>query len=318
MPSPSSTIYSSRPDLEGAMLETNLAANRAGFIATKVLPVLEVDQKQGVYWQVPIEQLLQDHDTKRAPGSGYQRGDWTFTSGTFFCEERGWEEVIDDGERAAYGSLDIELISAERARDFVLRDMERDVATAVFNAVTWSAQGITHEWDDATNAVPISDVATAKATIRAAIGDEPNALIINKAVYDNLLKVDSITDKIKYHRGGLPGELTPADLSLAFGLPYIIVGSGGYNTKGVGTTVVVGKIWSDEYAMVAKIATSNDPRESCLGRIFHWNGAGSRIGTTIESYRDEARRSDVIRAIMYTDEVILNTSAAVLLDNVTT
>jgi hypothetical protein len=70
--------------------------------------------------------------------------------------------------------------------------------------------------------------------------------------------------------------------------------------------------------MVAKVASTSDPREPCVARVFHWGEDGSTIGATIESYRDEPKRSDVVRSRMDTDEVVMYVEAAHLLDNVTT
>jgi hypothetical protein len=70
--------------------------------------------------------------------------------------------------------------------------------------------------------------------------------------------------------------------------------------------------------MVAKIATSVDMREPCIGRTFHWTQDGSSIGGTVESYREEAIRGDVIRVRHDVDEVILYPEAGHLLSNVTT
>jgi hypothetical protein len=77
------------------------------------------------------------------------------------------------------------------------------------------------------------------------------------------------------------------------------------------------QIWSIEYAMVCKIATSNDMREPCIGRTFHWSQDGSSIGGSVESYREEAIRSDVIRVRHDVDEIILYPQAGHLLSNIT-
>jgi hypothetical protein len=70
--------------------------------------------------------------------------------------------------------------------------------------------------------------------------------------------------------------------------------------------------------MVCRIATSNDLQDPCVGRTLHWAADGSTIGGTVESYREESKRGDVIRVRHDVDEVVLYTEMGHLLSNITT
>jgi hypothetical protein len=70
--------------------------------------------------------------------------------------------------------------------------------------------------------------------------------------------------------------------------------------------------------MIARIATGVDMREPGVGRTFHWSGDGSSIGGTVETYRDETVRGDVVRVRHQVQEKRLYTEAAFLLGNITT
>ncbi len=323
MPSPSTSLATLRPDLAGSFTEFDLEQDRRGFIAGRVLPVLEVAKQSGKFGKIPIEQLLQTRDTKRAPGSGYSRGNFTFTSASFDCEEHGTEEPVDDREAKMYAEyFDAEQVSAARAYDAVLRNAEIRAAALLFNATTWASHktDITHEWDDATNAVPLTDVDTAAKAIWAASGLWPNALIINRKVFRNLRNCDQIIDRVKY-QGFMDvraGAITAAALAQAFDLDEIIVAGSAKNTANEGQSVSLAPLWSDEYAMLAQVARTNDVREPCVGRTFHWSEDGSQVGGTIESYRDETARSDIIRVRHDVDELVLYVEAAHLFTNVTT
>jgi hypothetical protein len=63
-------------------------------------------------------------------------------------------------------------------------------------------------------------------------------------------------------------------------------------------------VWGD-YAMVCRVATSADIREPCIARTFHYTPDGSQIGGTIETYRDETIRSDIVRVRHEVDEVVM-------------
>lgn len=326
MPQPSSSLATQRPELAAAFQEFDLEANRRGYIGHRVLPVTNVGAQSGTFGKIPIEQLLQTRETLRAPGSGYNRGDWKFEVGSYATKENGWEEPIDDREAKMYQHyIDAEMVSTARAFDAVLSNAERRVANLIFNTTTWTGAtlttGVSNEWDDPLNATPINDVAAAALKVWELSGLHVNALIINRHVFRNLRVCDQITDKIASSGAGSPvkaRDINTAILAQVFDLDYIIVADGAQNTAEEGKAASISSIWSNEYAMVARIATTQDFREPCLGRTFHWAGDGSDIDGRVESYRDESRRSDIIRVRHDTDEVVLYKEAGHLLSNITT
>jgi hypothetical protein len=303
-------------------MEFDLMMNQQGFIASQVLPVVEVAKQSGSFGKIPIEQLLKHPDTRRAPGSGYSRDRFTFTTDTFACEENGMEEPVDDREATMYNEyFDAEVIAAQRAMHAVMSAYELRVAAAVFNATTWTSYttGITNEWDDYANAVPLTDVESAVQAVYTQCGLWPNALIVNRKVYRNLRNCAQIVDRVKYQgfMDARAGNISQEALSQAFDLQLIVAG-GTQNTANEGQSASLSPTWSDEYAMVCKLGTSNDIREPCIGRTFHWGEDGSSIGGTVESYREENIRGDIIRVRHDVDEKILYAEAGHLLSNVTT
>jgi len=323
MPSPSSSLSTLRPDL-ATFEEFDLEMDRRGFVASRVAPVIDVASQSGTFGKIPVEQLLQTSETSRAPGAGYSRGNFTFTSATYACKEHGHEEPVDDREAKMYANFfDAELIATQRAYDAVVRNAELRMAAAIFNATTWTSftTGITHEWDDATNAVPITDVNTAVKAVWNQCGMWPNALIINRHVFKNLRLCASVIDAIESSGAGSSseqGSITVAQIANVFDLDYVIVAGGTENTAKEGQTASYDKIWSDEYAMVCRVATTADPREPCIARTFHWGEDGSSIGGTVESYREEQKRSDIIRVRHDVDEIVMYAEMGHLLSNVTT
>jgi len=325
MPHPETSLATLRPDL-ASFFEFELEAEAAGYIAAEVFPVVDVVSQSGTYGIIPLEQLLQDRDTLRSPGSGYARGSFTFQTATYACVEHGAEEPVDDREARMYAEyFDAEMISTARAFGAVLRNAELRVANAVFNTTTWTGAALTtaptNEWDDATNAVPLTDVEAATQLIYDGSGLWPNALIINRKVFRNLRNCDQIIARITASGAGDPAkasDVTTAMLAQAFDLDHIIVAGGSRNSAIEGQAATPVQIWSDEYAMVCKIATSGDMKEPCIGRTFHWSDDGSSLGGTVETYRDENIRGDVVRVRHDVDEIVLYPQAGHLLSNITT
>lgn len=325
MHSPSSSLATQRPDL-ATFEEFDLEMERLGFIAQRVLPVFDVPHQAGNFGIIPIEQLLQTRDTNRAQSGGYSRGAWKFETSTYATSEHGAEEPVDDREAAMYRNyFDAELIASKRAYDAVLRNQEIRTADLVFNATTWSGASlttaITHEWDDATNAVPITDVEAAVRKVYDNSGVWPNALVINRKVFRNLRDCTQVINRIASSGAGSPTkatDITVQMLAQVFDLQHIIVAGSSKNTAAVGLAASLSQIWSDEYAMVCRVAETNDMREPCIGRIFHWGEDGSQIGGQVETYRDETVRADVVRVRHDVQEKVLYPQMGHLLSNITT
>jgi hypothetical protein len=106
-------------------------------------------------------------------------------------------------------------------------------------------------------------------------------------------------------------------LAALFDLQYVIVPNAMRNSANQGQNVVFADIWDDEYAFLCRIAQSNDLREPCLGRTFHFTGDGSSEGGTVEMYRDESKRSDIIRCRIDLHEKVIYTAMGYLMSNIT-
>lgn len=305
------------------MLEFDLESDKAGFIATQVFPVIDVGAQAGNFGKIPIEQLLQQRDTRRASGSGYARGKFTFSPATYATEEHGAEEPIDDREAKMYREyFDAEQVSTARAFSSVLRNAEQRVADAVFNSTIWTGAALTTAaasvWTGAAS-VPLTDVEAAVNKVYDGSGLWPNAMIINRKVFRALRNVTQVIERITASGAGSPAkasDVTTQMLAQAFDLDYVIVAGSSRNSAKEGQAATPVQIWSNTFAMVCRIATSSDMREPCIGRTFHWSEDGSAIGGTVETYRDETIRGDVVRVRHETAEVRLYTEAGHLINTV--
>jgi hypothetical protein len=318
MPRPTSATTIQRPDLAAVVSE--FADDSLRYIGLQVMPPFPVAKQSADYPVFPREAFTSVPDTKRAMRAAYKRGDWEFETDTYACVEHGWEEPVDDVERALYSRFfDAELAASKRARGIILRTQEKRIADMLFNAGNFTAHAITHEWDDGANAVPITDVKAAKKAIHDLIGLEPNTLIIAYSTFLDLGLVTQLVDRIKYtnpavQRGNISTEL----LAQAFGVKQLLVGDSMYNTAKQGQVASMAGIWDKEYAMLCHISESPDLTEiPCIGRTFVWT-EDSADNFVVESYREEQTRSDVIRVRQHTDEELIAIDCAYLLSNITT
>ena len=323
MPAPRTALNGYRPDL-GTMFEFDVLMNQRGFIGNQVAPVFESAVQSGTFGKIPLKQLLQEPEVGRDSRGNYNRANFTFEDTTFSTKEKGIEIPVDRRQSKMYRTFfDFETVCAATALDIVLRAQEKRVADMIFNPTTFAARtaGVTNEWDDFTNATPVTDVNNAVMAIWQACGLWANALIINRKVFRNLRRCDEITDLIASQGAGAsiePSKITAAALASVLDLRYVIVAGGARDTANEGQAVSISSIWSDEYAMVARIAETDNIEEPCLARTLHWGEDGSRIGGTIETYYEDQSRGDVCRVRHEVEEKILYTEAAYLLSNITT
>jgi hypothetical protein len=313
-----------RPDL-AAFFEFDLEMEKNYYIGTKVLPVVDTSLQADDPGKIPLEALLQEVDTRRQSNGGYNRGSWQFDRFVYATKENGWEEPIDEREEKRYkDKIQIEQIAYSRATNFVMKNHEKRVAGLVFNPTTWNGAslttGVSDEWNDSANATPIVDVEAARLKMYEGSGLWANALIINKKVFHNLRQVEEIIERINSAGAGSPSkasDITAAMLAAVFDLEFVLVGGGTKNGAAEGQPADPTQIWSDEYAMVCRIATSQDMKEPCIGRTFHWSEDGSQVGGAVEEYYSDEKRARIIRVRHDTDEVIMYPQAGHLLSNIT-
>ena len=325
MPSPTSTLSTLRPDLADFQ-EFDLESEKKGYVALRVLPVIEAGLQSDNPGKLPIEALLFQADTKRNSAAGYNRGSYKFETFTYATSENGWEEPIDARDEKRYRHiLQVDRIANARAAGIVARNQEQRAAALVFNTTTWTGAALTtaptNEWDDATNAVPITDVEAAVKKIYEGSGLWANALVINRQVFRNLRNCNQVVDRIESAGAGSPTkptDITEQMLAAVFDLQHIIVAGASKNSANEGQAATPAQIWSGEYAMVCCVSNSADMRDPCIGRTFHWSEDGSIIGGTIEEYEEVQSRSRIIRVRHETDEVIMYAAAGHLLSNITT
>jgi hypothetical protein len=322
-----------RPDLGQAVMEF-IESEALNYIGQRVMPLFPTAVSSGTYPVIPKEALLKLTDVNRAPRGTYNRDDFEYERGTFTTTEKGTEEPLDDTERALFGQEApglAEILAVQRATTKVMRAQEKRIADMVFNASNFTAHAITHEWDDATNADPFSDIVTGKKAFRLQCGMLPNALIIAWTTMEDLKKTDAVIDRLKYTYPGMDvAMMGPAELARVFDIPQVLVGGAVYDSAGKGIAASVSDIWYNEYAALVRVATRQDLTEPCIGRTFLWT-ADSPSNPIVEQYREEQRRSDIFRVRHHVDEqfiasrdtsatIVSNVSAACmyLFSNVTT
>jgi len=312
----SSAIY--RPDLGQAVMEFVEEASVLGYIGLQVMPIFPTPLASSSYPVIPKEMLLKVPNVDRAPRSAYPRGDWKYERGFFATSERGFEEPVDDVERAlldqeAPGTAD--LVATQRAMNHIMRAQEIRIAGTLFNSTNFTAHNLSTEWSSASTAVPINDVNDAKLAFVAQCGMAPDALIISYKVFLNLIVCSQIVDRIKYTFPMIDmNNISSAQMAQCLGVPRVLIGGAIYDSAAKGVAASITDIWDDEYAALVKIGAGLDLTRPCVGRTFLWT-ADSPQNAVVEQYREESLRSDIFRVRHNVSEELIasrNTSGTIV------
>jgi len=323
MPRPTSSTAIQRPDLGALAFEYAMEASQRGFIADLILPVFKTQEKTSDYPIIPVEAVLKlPHNIKRAPKSGYAREDWSFETGTYNCEDHGFEAVVDDEEANLYRRFfEAEVVGMKRAMNVILRSREKRSADLLFNATTFAGKtnAVVNEWNKPNDATPKEDVNTAKKLIRQRTGLEANGMAISRSVFDSVLMSGEFLSHVEKTRAVLLEnfEIQKQLVAQFFGVEKLLVGNAVYDQAKKNKDLSAADIWSSEYALVGVFAGNpDDLSEPCVGRSFLWTPDSPDILTT-ETYREEKVRGDIIRVRHNIAEVPVFVGAGQLLSNIT-
>ena len=316
MPQPTTTLQ--RPDLGELAYEHMESPAGFGMMGLDILPIHPVEEKSADYPVIPNESILKIQNVKRQANGHYNRSDWEFEMKTYACEERGWEEPVERSERNNYARLfDLEVEASARANGIIMRRQEFDIAALLFNATTFSGRtaGVTNEWDDASNATPRADIITAQQASLIYL----DSMGISLTVFQNLVNTDEIKEALKYtnpiEMGGL--EAQRQMVAKYLGLDFLFVSNTKKDTAKKGQSTTGADIWSNEYALVFKRATSASMKQPALGRTMLWTKDSPNI-LTVDQYEEPQSDSTVYRVRHNADEVVQFTGAGYLLSNITT
>lgn len=299
-----------RPDLGMMVYEFIEDSALAGFIWPKLFPPFFTAFKEKTFGVVPIEALLKVFETARAPKATYAHADYVTEAGKYSTQERGWEELLDDGDRELYDSLMpgfAEQMAVLRG-NLIINRREEVRASTIMAALTAATVSVC--WDLPATAAPLTDISAAKIAYRAQCGMLPNALVLTWTEIQRLLRTAQVIDQIKYTYPGIAiAQITLPQIAGLFDIPQVIMAASVKDTKGENIDTSIGDIWSNNRAYLTRLPVNpNNLEEPCLGHTFVWSADTPEV-PTVEQYRREENRSDVFRCRLHTDMKLLQSES---------
>jgi hypothetical protein len=302
-----------RADIAQAVFE-GLSNKNNLFIGTEVMPVFSSDVRSGAYLKLNLgdSEALNDDALKIAAGAGYPRTSRRFTSDSFDAIEYGLEEVLPDSNRRDLDRFfDTEVNIAAMLLRQIQVSHEARVASAAFaaNGLTAISASAAYTEANITSFDVPGDVAAAKLEL-AKYGVLANTLIMSMPVFERIRRSAKVQNQFF---GIVPSDqsrlLSEGEVAAAVGVDRVLVGRAPKNTAAKGQTYAGGFIWSNTYMALAN-TVGGDFSGGGFGRTIVW-AADSPVPFVSETYRDEARRADVLRVRQNSAEKVIDGSSII-------
>jgi hypothetical protein len=333
----SNTAAEIRPDLQ-AVVEEASAADRF-FISQVVLPVKFSKRRVGDYHKLTLsktESMKTDlgDSTLRAPKTAYKEVDRTYEKDTFTTVDRGLEEVVDDSDAADVApSFDAEALASKLTLRNIMLAQEYRTQAAFMNGSTFAATAASVAYTEANIAtIDIAlDIEAAIARVQKR-GELVNAIIMARPVWSRCRR-STLLRKFLFGDLGGNSKISLKEFGAAFsesGLITPYVAEASYDATKKGQTTIdanLAYIWPNTYVWVGRIAEGVDRTapvtsdggagiitlpDGGVGLNIVWEEQADGLYVT-ETYRDEKRRSDVVRVRQYGVEKIMNANAGTLI-----
>ncbi len=324
MPNKSTGTTIPRGDLYGSLEE---APRQQNLIGTSLLPPMKTPLKTGSFGVIPMEAMITlPASIKRSPKTGYARGDWTFESLSYACDEYGWEEVSDDGEARNYANyFDYQAVLAGRGNTIVDLMQEKRVMSLLHNTTTFPLSGntgksVSVEWDTSTADI-LGDINDGIAGVRARSGLVPDTLQVAFNTWRDMWVNAGIRGAVQYvMQANIP---SPDDLGARTEMARIVglrnpieVAYAYSNTAAEGQTPTPSDVWDDEYAVLLLKGIPENVQAAGAGHTFYWDEDGGL--KAVEEYREDRTRGGVIRVRQVVQEKLKFPEVVYLFGNIHT
>ncbi|WP_295586022.1 hypothetical protein [uncultured Lamprocystis sp.] len=286
-----------RNDLGAVAYEFMSGADQLGYIGGVVLPIFEVPLGVGQYPVVPLEALFTEVDDARGPTGDYNEVDWPFEMADYRCADRGLLGRVDDGMRNLYANvIQVEEITTRTVMARIMRRHELRAAALV--EARAADVTVTVPWGTAATATPSANVEDGIAAMRLSSGLTPNAVAMSYTTFKRAMRTAEVKEAVKYTKSPdeIGGDTAQAGLLAAhLGVGRVVVGNALRNSAQKNKTVTLANIWSDDHVHLLNLSDGGQAiAEPVFGRTLLFTGDSPSM-LTVETYRDEGRRSDMIR-----------------------
>ncbi len=304
----------SQVHVDVALTNLSVAYRNPAFVADRLAPVIHVRKQSDKYFVYdPEREAFRTSDDRRAPGAEANEVDFALSADSYACEDHALTAVIPDEERDnADPPLQPDIDRTEFLTDKIGLNKEIELAALLTDAnLITQNETLTGEdqWSDFANSDPVEAVQSRKADILQAVQVLPNALVLPYEVYAKVRLHPQVVDRAKFVTAGLVG---PDLLAQIFDVEQVLVPRALRNEAAPGQPASMSYIWGKD-ALLAFIPPRPALKQVALAYTFQWSAApGGLNGLSVERWREDRRKADMIRVQRYYDQKLIAPQAAFL------
>jgi hypothetical protein len=269
-----------------------------GLVGNVLYPQVPVKKQSDKYYVFGREAWgIEPGGDFRAPGTeANEIPGLELSTDTYFAKEHALQIPVTDEERENVDSgLAPDRDGTELVTSKIMLAREIAMMTQATTAANYASgytvtDSGTSQWSDYVNSDPIGQVKTGRRKIHSGLFFEPNLGIFPYQVMSILEDHPDFIERIKYSERGI---ITSDIMAALFGVGNIIVPGVGYNSANPGQTAALGYLWGKD-VILAYVPLRAGLKIPAFGYEFVWGYGGSRP-QVIERWREEKRKSDVIR-----------------------
>ena len=310
-----STQAVSRPEIS-AFVEQAKGAERF-YIAQRIFPVLGRKARAGRYPVIKTAKgnLMKREQTKRGSSGAYNETTQEHVWDTYDCQDRGLEQRVDDTKAEEMADFfQLERLAAANVTKKCKLDFEIAAAAKIQDEGTFTKQDAVVAYTEG-NKTTIDFPQDVQGAVEEVTGrgERVNTIIIPHQVFNRLTRTTLLQE---YLYGTLGNSIkkrmiSPKDLADAFNLDateeiQVIIGRAKYDTAAKGrTTASLTSIWANTHIWVGHVC-GGEFDAGGAGRTLVWNADVPSGLFATETYRDEKRRSDMVRVRTNSVEKVVN------------
>ncbi|MBS0328227.1 MAG: hypothetical protein JSR30_00110 [Proteobacteria bacterium] len=308
------TVAVPREELNDVVMESVTTDEQ--FIGLQLLPAKPMNLPTGHVPKIEIGKgnLMRASRKKRSPGATFDRWQSAISDHSITLLQTSEEVLLPDEQTMLYEDyFAFESVYAVEATNRLRRGHEIDVETAIFDPSALTATNTLVAWTYANIATmtPVTDILNCIRRLKA-VGEAPNTIAFPGPIYD---LVRQSADMKSFIAGSInPGAIVTTDtIQAAFakqGIKQVLVGESYVNESDSTNSDVINAIWPNTYVFVGS-CQPGELKSGGVGRSFFWEKEGPLFN--IQSYRDENRKSNVIRALKTTSADLTNTRCGQLI-----
>lgn len=290
-------------------------------VAPRIFGAYSSPTRAGIYPRIrtALGNLLKSKDgeadfTLRGPDGSYNETSRAHETDTFETVDRGLEERIDDAYARDFSRFfDAEVITATMVLRQMRLAMEVRCASTLYDPSQFNTVNSTVAYSEA-NLSTIDFALDVNEAIDRLTGKgiTPNTMVMNMGLWNRLRRSPKLQT---YLFGNLPSGqqrlVNPTDIGSVFGIPNVIVAAAKHDISSKSKTPNLQHIWSDDYIWIGQTGAGDFGSGGAVRQIV-WTGDAADLFVT-ETYRNEARRGDMVRVRQHSAEKVIDQTAAELI-----